>query len=324
MRLFLKVEITNFFRIGYSITIFIKILSMSKQVVLSVQGTEISMTSVNDVDYICLTDMVKAKDDESRAADIIKNWIRTRATIEFLGTWESIYNPNFKVVEFDHFKKEAGLPTFTLSVSQWVDKTNAVGVFSKAGKNGGTYAHKDIAFEFGGAISPMFKLYVIKEYQRLKEIENNQYGLEWNVKRILSKANYQIHTDAIKKYIIPKSGYSQAKEWLLYADEADLLNLVLFRCTAKQWRELNPQRSLNGENIRDMASINELAVLSSLENLNSILIKNGLDKKNRFKILNETAREQLDNLNKIDFLKSVKKQSETTYVDAVKNKPLSE
>ncbi|MEO8887052.1 MAG: hypothetical protein ABI367_13385 [Mucilaginibacter sp.] len=163
----------------------------------------------------------------------------------------------------------------------------------------------------------MFKLYVIKEYQRLKEIESNQYGLEWNVKRILSKANYQIHTDAVKKYIVPKSGYTQAKEWLAYADEADLLNLVLFRCTAKQWRDLNPERVLNNENIRDMASINELAVLSSLENLNSILIKNGLGKRDRFKILNETAKEQLVNLNKADLLKSIKKENSSIYVDAV-------
>jgi hypothetical protein len=289
---------------------------MSKTIIMSVQGTDVSMININDNDYICLTDMVKAKDDDVRAADIIKNWIRTRTTIEYLGTWESIYNSNFKVVEFDHFRKEAGLPTFTMSISNWVEKTSAIGIFSRIGKNGGTYAHKDIAFEFGGAISPMFKLYVIKEYQRLKEIETNQYGLEWNVKRILSKANYQIHTNAIKNYIVPRSGYGQAKEWILYADEADLLNLVLFRCTAKQWRELNPQRVLNGENIRDMASINELAVLSSLENLNAILIKNGLSKRDRFKILNETAKEQLDNLDKIDIIKSIKKQHNTTFVDA--------
>lgn len=261
--------------------------------------------------------MVKAKGDEVRAADIIKNWLRTRTTIEYIGTWECIYNHNFKVVEFDHFKKEAGLPTFTMSVSNWVEKTNAIGIFSKSGKNGGTYAHKDIAFEFGGAISPMFKLYVIKEYQRLKDIESNEYGLEWNVKRILSKANYQIHTNAVKKYIIPKSGYTQAKEWLAYADEADILNVVLFRCTAKQWRDLNPERVLNNENIRDMASINELAVLSGLENLNSILIKNGLSKRDRFKILNETAKEQLENLDKIDMLKSIKKENSSIYVDAL-------
>ena len=290
---------------------------MSKVNSIIVQGTEISITSFNDNDYICLTDMVKAKDDEVRAADIIKNWLRTRNTIEYLGTWESIYNHNFKVVEFDHFRKEAGLPTFTLSVNTWVEKTSAIGIFSRSGKYGGTYAHRDIAFEFGGAISPMFKLYVIKEYQRLKEIESNQYGLEWNVKRILSKANYQIHTDAVKKYIIPKSGYTQAKEWIAYADEADLLNLVLFRCTAKQWRELNPDKVLNGENIRDMASINELAVLSSLENLNSILIKNGLSKRDRFKILNETSKEQLENLNKVDLLKAIKKENSSIYVDAI-------
>jgi hypothetical protein len=291
---------------------------MSKTVIMSVQGTDISMINLNNNDYICLTDMVKAKDDEVRAADIIKNWIRTRTTIEFLGTWESIYNSNFKVVEFDHFRREAGLPTFTMSVSNWVEKTNAIGIFSKAGKNGGTYAHKDIAFEFGGAISPMFKLYVLKEYQRLKEIETNQYGLEWNVKRILSKANYQIHTNAIKNYIVPKSGFTQAKEWLLYADEADLLNLILFRSTAKQWRDLNPQRVLNGENIRDMASINELTVLSNLENLNSILIKNGLNKKDRFKILSETAREQIGTLNKMDIIKTIKNEKSTTYIDAKK------
>lgn len=285
---------------------------------MTVQGTDISITNINENDYICLTDMVKAREDDSRAADIIKNWIRTRTTIEFLGVWESIYNPNFKVVKFDHFRKEAGMPTFTMSVSNWVDKTGAIGIFSKSGKNGGTYAHKDIAFEFGGAISPIFKLYVLKEYQRLKEVESNIYGLEWNVKRVLSKANYHIHTDAIKKYIIPRSGYTQAKEWLLYADEADLLNLVLFRCTAKQWRDANPQRVLNGENIRDMASINELTIMSNLESLNSILIKNSLSKKERFKILNETANDQKHTLNKIDYIKTLKKDKEDTFIDAQK------
>jgi len=291
---------------------------MSKHTVMTVQGIEIAITTIRENDYICLTDMVKAKEDSSRAADIIKNWIRTRGTIEFLGVWESIYNSDFKVVEFDHFRRDAGLPTFTMSVSNWVEKTNAIGIFSKAGKNGGTYAHKDIAFEFGGAISAVFKLYVLKEYQRLKEIENNLYGLEWNVKRIVSKANYQIHTNAIKEYIVPKSGYTQAKEWILFADEADLLNLVLFRCTAKQWRDLNPQRALSGENIRDMASINELTILSNLENLNSILIQNGLSKRDRFKILNETAQEQKQTLDSIDFMKSIKKEKDSTFIDKQK------
>jgi hypothetical protein len=295
---------------------------MSSITKLIVQGKEISVTNVNNDDYICLTDMVKAKDDDKRAADIIKNWIRNRGTIEFLGTWEGIYNKNFKVVEFDHFRKEAGLPTFTMSITNWVEKTNAIGIFSKSGKFGGTYAHKDIAFEFGAAISPIFKLYVIKEYQRLKDIEANQYGVEWNFKRVLSKVNYHIHTSAVKEYIIPKAGYTQAKEWLLYADEADLLNLVLFGCTAKQWRDNNPRRVLNGENIRDMASINELALLSNIESLNSILIKNGLPKKDRYRILKETVKDQKKTLDSIDFMKTIKKENNSTFID--KEKQLSQ
>jgi hypothetical protein len=282
---------------------------------LTVMGKDINVTSINNDDYICLTDMVKAQEDDSRAADIIKNWIRTRATIEFLGTWETIYNPNFKVVEFDHFKKQAGLPTFTLSTSTWVEKTNAIGIVSKSGKYGGTYAHRDIAFEFGAAISPIFKLYVIKEYQRLKEIEADRYGIEWDVKRVLSKANYVIHTDAVKHFIVPKAGYSQKKEWFLYADEADILNIALFGTTAKDWRESNPERVLKGENIRDMASINELAILSNLESLNSILIKNGVSRKERYKILKETANDQRNSLDSIDFIKSLKKVNNSTFVD---------
>ncbi|NDV69247.1 KilA-N domain-containing protein [Dysgonomonas sp. 25] len=296
---------------------------MAKNNKLIVQNTEISFISQANEDYICLTDMAKAASDDARAADIIKNWIRGRGTIEFLGTWETIYNPNFKVVEFDHFKKEAGLPTFTMSVSSWVEKTDAIGIFSKAGKYGGTYAHKDIAFEFGAAISPMFKLYLIKEYQRLKEAETNQYGLEWNVRRVLSKANYRIHTDAIKEHIIPQSGYAKSKEWLLYADEADMLNVALFGCTAKDWREANMGRALSGENIRDMASINELAILSNLESLNSTLIKNGVAKKDRFKILSQTAAEQKHSLDRMDILKSIKKESTLTYVNAQKQPQLS-
>ncbi len=290
----------------------------NKNNIITVQDINISITTINDNDYICLTDMAKAKDDESRAADIIKNWIRNRGTIEFLGTWESIYNPNFKVVEFDHFRKEAGLPTFTLSVNGWVEKTNAIGIFSKQGKYGGTYAHKDIAFEFGAAISPIFKLYIIKEYQRLKEVESNVYGIEWDIKRVLSKANYQIHTDAIKNYIIPTLSFSQKKDWV-YAEEADLLNIVLFGCTAKQWREANPQRVLNGENIRDMASINDLTILSNLESLNSALIKSRIDKKNRFKILLETVKDQRKSLESIDIMKSIKKLSNSTFIDVGKN-----
>ena len=287
---------------------------------LKVQDVEISLATIDNQDYISLTDMAKGKNDEARAADIIKNWIRNRSTLEFLGTWEILYNPNFKVVEFDHFKKEAGLPTFTISVSNWVESTNAIGILSRKGKYGGTYAHKDIAFEFGAAISPVFKLYLIKEYQRLKELESNQYNLEWNVKRILSKANYHIHTDAVKNYILPT--LSDLKEAFVYADEADLLNLAMFGCTAKQWKAANPERALKGENIRDIASINELAILSNIESLNASLIKNNVAKEERFKILVETIKEQRAVLDKVDYLKSIKKFSNDTYISIESNKQL--
>ena len=283
---------------------------------LKVQDVEISLATIDNQDYISLTDMAKGKNDEARAADIIKN----RSTLEFLGTWEILYNPNFKVVEFDHFKKEAGLPTFTISVSNWVESTNAIGILSRKGKYGGTYAHKDIAFEFGAAISPVFKLYLIKEYQRLKELESNQYNLEWNVKRILSKANYHIHTDAVKNYILPT--LSELKEAFVYADEADLLNLAMFGCTAKQWKIANPERALKGENIRDIASINELAILSNIESLNASLIKHNIAKEERFKILVETIKEQRAVLDKVDYLKSIKKLSNDTYISMESNKQL--
>ena len=208
---------------------------MTKTSILNVQGIEIALTTINEEDFICITDIVKAKGGDARAADIIKNWIRNRSTIEFLGTWETLYNPNFKVVEFDHFRKEAGLPTFTMSVSNWIEKTGAIGIISKAGRYGGTYAHKDIAFEFCSAISPMFKLYVIKEYQRLIEQERSELALSWNVKRLLSKVNYHIHTDAIKNVILPKLNISQIKQGLVYASEADFLDMGLLGCTAKQW-----------------------------------------------------------------------------------------
>ena len=287
---------------------------------LKVQDVEISLATIDNQDYISLTDMAKGKNDEARAADIIKNWIRNRSTLEFLGTWEILYNPNFKVVEFDHFKKEAGLPTFTISVSNWVESTNAIGILSRKGKYGGTYAHKDIAFEFGAAISPVFKLYLIKEYQRLKELESNQYNLEWNVKRILSKANYHIHTDAVKNYILPT--LSDLKEAFVYADEADLLNLAMFGCTAKQWKAANPERALKGENIRDIASINELAILSNIESLNASLIRHNIAKEERFKILVETIKEQRAVLDKVDYLKSIKKLSNDTYISMESNKQL--
>jgi len=200
---------------------------------ITVQDVPVTIMNVDQRDYISLTDMAKARTDAGRAADVIKNWLRARSTLEFLGTWEIMYNPNFKVVEFDHFKSEAGLHTFTLSAKEWIEKTNAVGIYVQAGRYGGTYAHKDIAFEFGSAISPIFKLYLLKEYQRLKDAENDRLKLEWSAKRFLSKKNYLIHTDAVKNYVLPQSNYTKNTEWLAYADEADLLNVALFGCTAK-------------------------------------------------------------------------------------------
>ena len=203
-----------------------------------------------------------------------------------------VFNPDFKVVEFDHFKAQAGLPTFTLSAKQWIEKTGAVGIYVQAGRYGGTYAHRDIAFEFGSAISPVFKLYLIKEYQRLKDAENDLHKLEWNAKRFLSKTNYLIHTDAVKKYVLPQSNFTKQTEWLAYADEADLLNVALLGTTASEWRKANLDLAKNS-NIRDYASVNELTVLSNLETHNAELIKEGKPKTERFKTLSEIARYQI-------------------------------
>ena len=259
---------------------------------IMVQETPITVITIDRRDYISLTDMAKARTDAGRAADVIKNWLRARSTLEFLGTWEILYNPDFKVVEFDHFKIGAGLHTFTLSAKEWIEKTNAIGIYVQAGRYGGTYAHKDIAFEFGSAISPIFKLYLLKEYQRLKDEENDRLKLEWSAKRFLTKNNYLIHTDAVKNYVLPQSNYAKSNEWLAYADEADLLNVALFGCTAKEWREANPDLA-KSSNIRDFASIPELTVLSNLETHNAELIKQGMDKAERFKRLQEIAQYQL-------------------------------
>ncbi|MEG0835497.1 MAG: KilA-N domain-containing protein [Anaerovoracaceae bacterium] len=273
---------------------------------ISVNDISISVSSFQNEDYICITDMAKARTGEARAADVIKNWIRNRSTLEFLGTWETLYNPDFKVVEFDHFKTQAGLPTFTLSTKQWVEQTGAIGIYVQSGRYGGTYAHKDIAFEFGSAISPVFKLYLIKEYQRLKDIENNQAKLEWSAKRFLSKANYLIHTDAVKNYVLPNSDYSKQTEWLAYADEADLLNVALFGFTAKQWREANPELAKKN-NMRDFATINELTVLSNLETHNAELIKSGQTKQERFQNLSKIARYQIAVLDEAEKMKAPKR-----------------
>ena len=265
---------------------------MSKKEKITVQGTEITIISEKNNDYISLTDMANAKEGAARAADIIKNWIRTRTTLEFLGTWEQLYNPDFKVVEFDHFKMQAGLPSFVLSTSEWIGKTNAIGIYVKNGKYGGTYAHKDIAFEFGSAISSVFRLFLIKEFQRLKEDEQNNKSLEWNLQRTLSKINYRIHTDAIKEEIIPKI-VTHEQAMFIYANEADLLNVALFGKTAKQWREQNPDKE---GNIRDDASLEQLVVLSNMESINALLIRQGLSQSERLVQLNSTAITQMRSL----------------------------
>ena len=254
---------------------------------ITVQNTQITITKYDGRDYISLTDMANAKESESRAADIIKNWIRNRYTIEFLGTWEMIHNPNFKVVEFDHFKSQAGLPSFVMSAGEWIEKTNAIGLVVKRGKYGGTYAFRDIAFEFGTAISVPFKLYLIEEFQRLKTAEQKQTG--WSAKRELSKINYRIHTDAIKQHLIPdKVTPTQAS--VIYAEEADVLNVAMFGITAKQWREANP--TLKG-NIRDYATINELICLSNMENIHAVLIDDGIPQHARLVRLNQVAIQQM-------------------------------
>ena len=253
-----------------------------------VQDTLITVLNFEEQDYISLTDMASAKEGDSRAADVIKNWIRSRYTIEFLGTWEVIHNPNFKVVEFDHFRKSAGLPSFVLSASEWIERTNAIGIIVKKGRYGGTYAHKDIAFEFGSAISVPFKLYLIEEFQRLKTEEQRQLG--WSVKRELSKINYRIHTDAIQQNLIPPE-VTPAQASIIYANEADVLNVAMFGMTAKQWRETNPD--LKG-NIRDYATVNELICLSNMENLNAVFIEQGMTQRERLVKLNQIAIHQMN------------------------------
>lgn len=271
-----------------------------------VQDVPVTVMSIDQRDYISLTDMAKARTDAGRAADVIKNWLRARSTLEFLGTWEIMYNPDFKVVEFDHFKSEAGLHTFTLSAKEWIESTHAIGMYVQAGRYGGTYAHKDIAFEFGSAISPIFKLYLLKEYQRLKDEENDRLKLEWDAKRFLSKNNYLIHTDAIKNYVLPQSNHSKSTEWLVYADEADLLNVALFGCTAKEWRDANPVLAAK-QNIRDFASIAQLTVLSNLETHNAEMIKQGIDKAERFDCLKQIAEYQLRVLTEAEAIQKLPK-----------------
>ena len=264
---------------------------MAKNKILTVEKIDIVLYSQNNEDYISLTDMARFRDAE-RTNYIIQNWLRTRSAIEFCGLWEQLNNPTFKRIEFDAFKNEAGANSFSLTPQKWIENTNAIGIISKSGRYGGTFAHRDIAFEFASWISAEFKLYLITEFQRLKKEENSRLNLEWNLQRTLAKVNYRIHTDAIKENIIPKL-LSQKDTSLLYASEADILNMALFGKTALKWRSENPKTE---GNIRDQATIEQLVVLSNLESINSILIHQGLSQGERLMQLNTIAITQMKSL----------------------------
>jgi len=285
-------------------------MMFKKKRALKVENVEIGVKNIDGEDYISLTDMLRAKDGRF----YVESWLRNRNTIEFVGMWESINNPSFNFNEFDEIRKVAGLNSFRISVKEWTERTNAIGLRSVAGRYGGTFAHKDIAFEFGMWVSPAFKLYLIKDYERLKEIENNSYQLEWNVRRVLASATYTIHTDAVKDVLIPKVSPWQAKHQ--YASEADVINLALFGVTAKEWRDNNPGRAKFGENLRDSASINELLILEMLQIQSAELVRKGLTAKERFDILKNSADEKRAALAKIDPMRDVKRLDDAAYLDS--------
>ena len=273
---------------------------MAKNRKINVQGFDIALYESNKNDYISLTDIARYKDTE-HTDDIIKNWLRNRNTVELLGFWEIINNPDFKPLEFEGFRKQAGLNSFVMTPKKWIESTNAIGIVSKSGRYGGTFAHKDIALEFASWISIEFKLYIIKEFQRLKEDETSQLKLEWNLQRTLSKINYHIHTDAIKDNLIPKEITKQQANFV-YADEADLLNVALFGLTAKEWRENNPDKK---GNVRDYASLEQLVVLSNMESINALLISQGITPSERLRELNKVAITQMKSLVKNKAIKQL-------------------
>ena len=263
-------------------------------------GTAVPVLQDNQEDYISLTGIAQYRDSE-RSDYIVQNWLRNRSTIDFIGLWEQLHNPDFNSIEFDGIKNQAGTNSFSLTPKRWIETTNAVGIISKAGKYGGTYAHKDIAFEFATWISAEFKLYLIKEFQRLKNDENEHLDLEWDLQRTLSKINYRIHTDAIKEILIPPA-ITKEQIAAVYANEADLLNVALFGRTAKQWREQNSKKQ---GNIRDNASLEQLVILSNLESNNALLIRYGLPQAERLRILNESAIHQMRSLLKSPAMKQI-------------------
>jgi hypothetical protein len=263
-------------------------MKKTKNISIEVQGTSVSILSGKEGDYISLTDMLRAKDGEF----FISDWLRNRNTVEFLGIWESVFNPNFNYGEFAIIRSQAGLNRYKISVKEWVEKTNAIGLKATAGRYGGTYAHPDIAFEFGMWISPEFKIYLVKEFRRLKEDENRRLSLAWDINRTLSKLNYRIHTDAIKAHLIPRE-ITPAQIAMTYANEADVLNVALFGLTAKQWRDANPE--LEG-NMREYATVEQLLVLANIEGMNAEFIHMGLAQGERLKRLNQIAIRQMETL----------------------------
>lgn len=279
---------------------------------LKIKEYNISMFTEGDKDFICLTDMVKAHEGEF----FISDWIRNANTLDYIGAWEQLYNPHFNYGEFAIIRSGAGSNNYKVSIKELTEKTNLISIRATAGRYGGTYAHKDIAFHFGMWIDPIFQLYIVKEYQRLKEVESNTYNLEWDVRRLMTKVNYVLHTDAVQKHIIPKSTLPLEKQGIEYANEADLLNVALYGYTAKQWKESNPQHALNGKNMRDFSSITDLLIMSNLESLNSEMIKLNTTKQQRFQLLSQMAIEQREKFDKVDMIKSIKKSDPTTYLNA--------
>ena len=271
---------------------------MTKNTKIEVEGRAITILHDKEQEYISLTDMLKAKDGDF----FISDWLRNRNTVEYLGIWESVYNSNFNYGEFAIIKSHAGLNSYKLSVKEWVEKTNAIGLKATAGRYGGTYAHPEIAFEFGMWISPQFKIYLVKEFQRLKNEENDRQKLEWNLQRTLAKINYRIHTDAIKDNLIPKVITNKQTAYV-YANEADLLNVALFGITAQEWRDAHPDKS---GNIRDEATLEQLVVLSNMESINALLIRQGLTQAERLLQLNKVAITQMKSLLESNSLKSLK------------------
>lgn len=272
---------------------------MAKNRKIQVKQTDIAIIIKDESDFICLTDMTLSFNEGS---GLIGKWITNKNTLEYLGTWEKINNPDFNYPEFEVIEKDAGVNRFIMSAGQWIDRTNASGMLVRPGRYGGTYAHKDIAFHFAMWLSPEFQIYLVKEFQRLKEDENNRLKLEWNLQRTLAKVNYHIHTDAIKEKLIPRI-ISSKQASLTYATEADLLNVALFGITAKEWRDSNP--ALEG-NIRDHATIEQLVVLSNLESINAVLIHQGLTQKERLLQLNQIAITQMKSLVNAKGLKKLK------------------